>query len=804
MPNKPRVHLDQPSIAFVGSYTPRKCGIATFTHDLCEAVSLQASSKSDVFTVAINDQPEGYPYPDRVRFEIRQNSQPDYRLAAEFMNIRQISAVCVQHEYGIYGGSCGSHLLGMLRRLRRPTVATLHTVLKDPNDQQRIVMNEMGKICERLIVMSDVAHGILEDVFDVPNEKIITIPHGIPDVPFVDPNYFKDQFGVEGRPVLFTFGLLSPGKGIEYAIDALPPIVEKYPNLVYIVLGATHPHVKRESGEEYRNSLARRVDELGLTDNVIFINRFVDIEELCEYLGAADVYVTPYLNRAQITSGTLAYAMGTGKATVSTDYWYAEEMLADGRGKVVPTKDSEALSREIQGLLDNETERHAIRKRAYQFCRQMTWKRVAQDYLDVFAQARESWIERRHAGTLPVLNPATKASRESDELPEVDLRHLRILTDDTGIFQHCQYATPNRWHGYCTDDNTRALIATAMHWDQSHDEAMLPLIHTYLSFLAHALNTETGRFRNFMDYSRNWMEAVGSEDSHGRALWGLGVGVALCPHESMIALATQLFTAALPATEHFVSPRSWAFTITGIQAYLRRFSGDSEVRRYRKILSEKLLAMFKSGVSDDWPWCESSVTYANAKLPHALLTCGKWMGNNEMIDIGKRALHWLLEVQTNDEGMFSIIGTEGWMNREGSRAQFDQQPIEAHAMVDACIEAYHVTREEHWIDQARKAFLWFLGDNDLRTPLYDFTTGGCRDGLHTDRVNENQGAESTLAYLMSVLLMHEIQTEQTLGKVPTDKETEQRPVPKAIKASGPVIGAKDRKPAQAASSESSN
>ncbi len=786
MPRSKRIK-NPSSVAFVADYLPRKCGIATFTHDLCEAVALQGGDKYDVFTVAINDIPEGYPYPDRVRFEVRQTVVADYRLAAEYLNINQTSAVCLQHEYGIFGGTHGSHILEMLRRLRRPLVVTLHTVLKEPNEQQLVVLKEVTKIASRVVVMSEKAHSMLHEIYEVPLEKIVTIPHGIPDVPFVDPNFYKDHFGVEGKKVLMTFGLLSPGKGLEHSIAALPSIVKKHPEVVYIILGATHPHIKRDSGEEYRNSLYRRVNDLGVSDNVIFVNRFVELKELCEYLGAADLYVTPYLNEAQITSGTLAYAMGTGKATVSTPYWYAEEMLADGRGRLVPFHDPEAIAKEVNSLLDNEVELHAMRKRAYTYCRRMVWQRVAQDYLDLFAEATKAWVEKRQT---IVAAPAARLNATADELPEIDLRHLKILTDDTGIFQHCQYSTPDRNHGYCTDDNARALIGATMYWDQTHDERALPLMQTYLSFLAHAMSPKTGRFRNFMNYDRNWSEVMGSEDSQGRALWGLGTGVALCAHESMIALASSLFKQGLAAVDHFASPRAWAFTIIGIHAYLRRFGGDSEVRRCRERLTDKLVAHFEAHQGDNWPWCEDVVTYANAKLPHALLMSGKWMQRNDLIDMGKKALSWLLEIQTNDDGMLSIIGTNGWCVRNGQRAQFDQQPIEANGLVEACIEAYHVTREEHWIEQARKAFNWFLGDNDLRTPLYDFTTGGCRDGLHADRVNENQGAESTLAWLMSVLHMHDLQMERTLGVHAADKNTGQRPVKKIIAPSGPVVEAK--------------
>ncbi len=774
------VTTNRSSVAFVSDYIPRRCGIATFTADLCEAVAAQAGDQHDVFAVAMNDVPEGYPYPDRVRFEVRHSVQADYRLAAEFLNIHQVSAVCLQHEYGIFGGTCGSHVLAMLRRLRRPLVTTLHTVLQKPSEQQKLILQEIARLSDRLVVMSDKAHGMLREIYAVPKEKVVTIPHGIPDVPFVDPNYYKDQFGVEGRRVMLTFGLLSPGKGIEYAVEAMAHIVKKHPDVVYLVLGATHPHVRRDCGEEYRNSLERRVAELGLSDNVMFVNRFVSLEELCEYLGAADLYVTPYLNEEQITSGTLAYALGTGKATISTPYWYAQEMLADGRGRLVPFRSADAIAEQVIDLLDNAVELHAMRKRAYTHCRKMVWKRVAQDYLDLFASAGHAWVEKRQV-LVSAPAPGGKGPLR-DELPEVDLRHLRTMTDDTGIFQHCLYSTPDRRHGYCTDDNARALIVTATYWHQSHDESVIPLIQTYLAFLAHALDEKTGRFRNFMSYERVWSEVIGSEDSHARALWGLGAAVGLCPHEAQVAMATHLFRTGLHAAEEFASPRSWAFTIIGIHGYLRRFGGDSQVRRARQGFAERIARHFSGHMTDEWPWCEDAVTYANAKLPHALLMSGKWMQRGDMIDIGKRSLDWLVRVQTNPAGMLSIVGTDGWYLRGGPKARFDQQPVEAHALVDACVEAYRVTREKHWIDKARMAFHWFLGDNDLRIPLYDFTTGGCRDGLHADRVNENQGAESTLAWLMSLLLMHDLQVELTLDELPaeTPDETPSEPAPQTV------------------------
>ncbi len=751
-------HNARRSVAFVSSYAPRQCGIATFTQDLCDAMDGVSGQDPEVIVVALNDVQEGYPYPGRVRFEMRQTVQSDYRLAAEYLNVNQVSAVCLQHEFGLFGGPCGAHVLTLLRRLRRPLVTTLHTVLKTPSEQQRVVLQEIAALSSRVVAMSELSQRMLRETYKIPSEKIVTVPHGIPDVPFVDPNYYKDLFGVEGRKVLLTFGLLSPAKGIEYVIDALPSVVRKHKDVAYIVLGATHPQIRREHGEEYRNSLLRRVNELGLADHVMFQNRFVTVEELCEFLGAADIYVSPYVNEAQAVSGTLAYALGAGRAVVATPYWYATEMLANGRGRIVPFRNPQALAEVITDLLDHETERHAMRKRAYTYCRQMIWPEVAQRYLGVFDQAGSAWAR----GAKSMVSVA--GSRDlQEELPEVDLRHLRRLTDHTGILQHCTYVTPNRDLGYTTDDNARALIALALYWQQSRDDSVVDLMHTYLAFLNHALDPTTGRFRNFMNYDRTWAEHPGGEDGHARAVWALGMAVAYSPYEPMVGLATRLFMAGLPYTETLISPRAWALVIIGFHAYLRRFSGDLDVKRRRVAMTERLVQHFHQCMSDDWPWCEDILAYANAKLPHALLMSGKWMQRGDVVDLGLHVLRWLLEIQTNESGMLSVIGTDGWFPRGGPRARFDQQPIEAHALVDACVEAYHVTNDAYWVVQARKAFNWFLGDNDLRTPLYDFTTGGCRDGLHSDRANENQGAESTLAWLLSLLLMQQLQTEQNLG-----------------------------------------
>jgi len=735
-------------VAFVGTHLPRQCGIATFTSDLCEAVAAEAP-ETKCFAVAVTDIREGYRYPERVRFEIAQNEVPGYRRAADFLNTGSVDVVCVQHEYGIFGGPAGSHILTLLQDLRAPVVTTLHTVPREPLPGQRKVMEELARISDRLVVMTDRAVRFLREIYGVDEDRVDFIHHGIPDVPFVDPNLHKDMFGVAGRPVVLSFGLLSPGKGIEDMLDALPAVRKAIPEVVYVVLGATHPNIRRESGEDYRLSLQRRTRKLGIHDNVIFLNRFVELSELCKFMAAADIYVTPYLNRAQIVSGTLAYAVGAGKAVVSTPYWYAEEILADGRGRLVPFRDPDALAAEITDLLTHESERQALRRRAYDFGRQMIWREVARRYLESFGRARA--VRAKHPR--PVVLPKAEQI-ETANLTPLNLAHLRRMTDGTGLLQHAVFTVPNYRDGYCTDDNARALVLAAMAQRISTEvEDLHGLVARYLAFVNLAIDPDTGRARNFLSYDRTWLKKDASEDCHGRALWGLGAVVAYAREEGQRALAMNLFGRCLKAAEDLIRPRAWAFALVGIHEYLRRYSGDAEARRMREVLAGRLFDLYRCTAARDWPWFEDIVTYANAKLPHALILSGQWMQRGAMTQAGLRALKWLARLQTSPQGHFAPIGSNGFYPRGGPRARFDQQPIEAHAMVSACLEAHRMTGDMVWYEEARRAFEWLLGRNDLRTPLYDFRTGGCHDGLHPDRINRNQGAESTLAALMSIVEM---------------------------------------------------
>src|SRR5438309_2957995 len=669
-------------LAFVGDYLPRKCGIATFTSDLLTAVATEFPG-NECFAVPVNDIEGGYEYPAVVRFEIEEQDLTSYQRAADFLNIRNTDLACVQHEFGIFGGPAGSHLLALLRDLKVPIVTTLHTVLRDPNAEQRRVMQELIARSARLVIMAERGRQMLHEIYHAPPAKIDLIPHGIPDIPFVDPNFYKDQFGVEGRLVLLTFGLLSPNKGIEHVLNALPSILAEFPDVVYIVLGATHPNELREQGEAYRLSLERLAKKNKVQKNVIFYNRFVEIEELKEFIGAADIYLTPYLNEAQITSGTLAYSFGAGKAVISTPYWHAAELLTEDRGVLVPFGDARAIAREVIGLLRDETRRTAIRKNAYKLGREMVWSNVARLYLRSFELAR---LER---AVLSRKSFATKTlDQQPRELPELKLDHLSRMTDSTGMFQHAILTVPNFSEGYCTDDNARAFIlAVLLDELEEQPERVRTLATTYAAFLNHAFDPKTKRFHNHLSFDRRWLDEEGSEDSHGRALWALGMGVGRSPYRSFQVMSGQIFAQALPAVTEFTSPRAWAFSLLGIHEYLQRLSGDRSASQVRDTLTARLMELFDRVAQPDWPWFEDVLSYDNAKLAHALILSGKTTGQKPVFDRGLEALRWLVEVQAAESGDFRPIGNNGFYSRGGTRANFDQQPVEAQAMVSACLEA---------------------------------------------------------------------------------------------------------------------
>ncbi len=753
-PIRPRSGAGLPSrIAVLGNYLPRQCGIATFTTDLCEAISTEYGS-ARLFAVPVNDTESGYAYPPRVRLALQQDDLSSYEQAAEFLNFTNFDLVCLQHEYGIFGGPAGSHILGLLRRLKMPVITTLHTVLREPNPDQRLVMEEIAAISDRLIVMSQLSSQFLQEIFKVPSSKIDMVPHGVPDLPFLDPNFYKDRFGVEGKAVLLTFGLLSPNKGIENVIQALPQILAKHKNVIYIVAGATHPHILRREGDRYRSYLQALAKEVGVESNVIFHNRFVSPEEMVAFIGAADIYITPYRHEAQVVSGTLAYALGAGKAIISTPFWHAIELLDDGRGALVPFQDPQAIARRAVELLDTPAIRHAMRKRAYVYSREMVWKSVAQGYMASFAQARADRTRQPRA-----MFADASPEKYLDQLPALKLDHLHRLTDDTGMLQHATFSVPNYGEGYTTDDNARALLLAVLVEQLGGTESarIEELASRYLAFLGYAFNPENGRFRNFLTYERKWTEAAGSEDCHGRALWALGTVLGRSRNEALRGAAGRLFETAVPAVVGFSSPRAWAFALLGIQEYLDWFPGDRDAQQMRSVLATRLLELYGSNQSPEWNWFEDVLAYSNARLPQAVLIAGRRSSDTLMVSAALGALNWLSEIQRSPENdHFVPIGSQGFYRKGGEKARFDQQPLEAGGAVSACLGAYRATGEDRWLKEAWSAFNWFLGNNDLQIALYDPSTGGCRDGLHPERVNENQGAESTLAFLMALVEMRSL------------------------------------------------
>lgn len=748
-------------VAFVSTYLPRECGIATFTNNLAGSISEMYGERlgegDRVKVVAITDIPEGYQYGNEVSFEIRTHNQRDYRRAADFLNFSGAEVVCLQHEFGIYGGDDGRYILSLLRNLKKPVVTVLHTIVKKPSDNQKEIMHQLCYHSSEIIVLANKGKELLRDVYGVNKTALKMIHHGAPDVPFLDPSYYKDYFQLSGKDIILTFGLIGPNKGLEVAIKALATVVEDFPDAVYLILGETHPAIKRERGEEYRISLEHLVHRLNLEDNVIFHNRFVSMDELIKYMVAADIYVTPYLSREQISSGTLSYAVACGKAIVSTPYWHAEELLADGRGMLVPIGDEEELGGKFRALLGDKKKRNKMRKETYDFGRDMIWQEVAKSYINTFENIQKKFRSKK------VTEGVSRRSEETltfHELPEVKLSHLYRMTDSTGILEHANHSIPNKAHGYTTDDNARALIVTLKYWHQFRDSSVMELISTYLSFILHAYNSKNSKIRNRLSYDRNWLDEKGSEDSHSRVLWALGKMISEKVGEDCAKFSVQLYHQAVAEAGSFKSPRAWAFTILSLIDYLGQYPGDRNASKLIEDLGNRLFEAFKDNADDEWLWCEDVVSYENARLPQTLLSLSEFTENEEMKEIGLRSLKWLVEIQTDpEEGHLSIIGNNGWYKRSGERASFDQQPVEVAALIDACSTAYRVTGDKYFLEKMEWSFDWFLGSNDIGESLYNFKTGGCRDGIHPSRLNQNEGAESLISWLYSLLTMYEFVSE---------------------------------------------
>jgi glycosyltransferase involved in cell wall biosynthesis len=729
-------------IAVIGNSLPRRCGIATFTTDLERAI---ANSRPNVETciVAINDHGQTYGYPASVAFQVKDDAVEDYVRAAAFLNAGRFDVVCLQHEFGIFGGEAGSYILELLSRLNMPVVTTLHTVLAKPGAAQRAVMERLVEISSKVIVMANKGRELLRSVYGVADDKIEVIAHGIPDFPFVEPDAAKAKLGFGDRAVILTFGLLSPSKGIEVMIDAMPSILQRRADAVYVVLGATHPNLVRDQGEAYRESLMTRVRELGVENHVVFLDQFVDQATLLEFISMCDVYVTPYLNEAQMTSGTLAYSFGLGKPVVSTPYWHALELLDDGRGVIVPFGNAAAIGKEIALLLTDAPRRQAMRELAYASSRSMTWERTAERYIAVFENARHGDWLKVIARTGPV------AIAHSPAASDMQLGHFLSMCDDTGLFQHAVHSVPDRAHGYCVDDNARALLLACALNNPGEKRLSEVLTARFAAFVQHAWNPDTKRFRNFMGFNRTWLEDRGSEDSHGRTLWALGECARKDASASRRRWAVDLFAEALPTVMTFDSPRASAFTLLGLDGYCAVVP-DPRAREIRHFLADRLMSGLASVETPDWSWFEESLAYDNARLPQALMQAGIATQTPDYVDAGLRSLRWLMTQQTTPTGQFRPVGTASFGALRQPPRAFDQQPVEAAATIAACLTAWRADGDAEWKAMATNVFAWFLGRNDLSVVLVDPETGSCRDGLHPDRANENRGGESVVSYLLGL------------------------------------------------------
>ena len=729
-------------LAIIGTYPPRECGIGAFTNNLFNSIlSINESGKSEHegIVVALNDNNLTYEYPEEVKLTIRQEQQEDYLQAVEFINLSGVDLCVLEHEFGIYGGNSGVYILPLLHKLEVPIVVTLHTILKTPSYNEKAILSEICKMAHKIVVMSHKAIEFLISIYKVPKDKIVLIEHGVPDIHFKQATS-KREFKLETKKVLLTFGFIGRNKGIETVIKALPKVAKKHPEVIYIILGKTHPNVLRHSGEEYRIFLLRLVKSLHLENHVVFLNEFIDEQYLFKYLCAADIYITPYLNEAQITSGTLSYAIGVGSAVISTPYWHAEELLSEGRGRLFDFNDSDGLTSILTELLDKPTELNKLKTKAYDYGRKITWPKIGQKYIKLIINILKE-------------EPAVIVKKESELdlliLPPFSLAHIKRLTDDTGIIQHAKFGIPNLKEGYCLDDNARALLMVLMAYRQKKDLSALEFSPIYLSYI-HYMQNADGTFRNFLSFSRNFLDEVGSEDSFGRTIWALGYLLGNAPNDAYYQTGKSVFFNAAPNFEKLKSIRSIANTMIGISYYVKSNPSDDSMTERLRNMAQNLIQHYYENETPDWKWFESLLAYDNGILPLALLHAAEILNDEKITKIAIKSMNFLSK-HTLKDNYLSIIGNEKWYKKGGDRSVFAQQPIDAMAMVLMYHQAFHVTRDKKYLSKLYTSFLWFLGENDLRMSLYDFETKGCCDGFESYGVNRNQGAESSLAYLISYL-----------------------------------------------------
>jgi len=733
----------RPRVLHISTYPPRECGIATYTQALVQALE-EANLLGSSQVVALNERGASYDYSREVIYQIEHYYLQSYQEAAEVVNRSRVNLVSLQHEFGIFGGQYGKFILQFLEVLTKPVVTTFHTVLPEPPPEIKLIVEKIERRSDRVIVLANCARNILIQQYSLPAEKLVVIPHGVPDVPILESGWVKRLLHLENRFILTTFGLINPGKGVEYVIKALPSLITEIPQLLYLVIGETHPEVRKRQGENYRQYLLDLVDELGLGNHVKFHNRFLRKQELIRYLQATDIYISPYVKSQQVTSGTLSMAVGCGKAIISTPYLYARELLAEGRGILCQFCSPESIANVIRELYKNREKRQEMERRSYEQGRQMIWPRVAERHLRFFYEVLES---RR---ILPV-----------------KLNHLRTLTDDRGLLQYTFFTIPDRKEGYCTDDNARALILALKYYQRYRDNQILELARVYLSFLRY-MQRENGKFHNFIDYHFNFLDEEGSEDSFGRALWACGYATASSISSDMIQAAREIFHRGLPWVDSLVHLRARSFVIMGLVYYYHLYPGAREMLEKAISLSDNLIETYRQVGQPDWRWFENRLTYDNARLPQSLYLIYQLTGKEHFLQVAEDTFNFLIS-QTLQRGKFVPVGNRGWYQKGGEYPEYDQQPIEACAMVEAAVTAFQVTGKEKYRRVAEKVFGWFLGKNLPQLTVYDPLTGGCFDGITPQGLNLNQGAESTLSYLIARLAMEELGPPESTSTFPGNK-----------------------------------
>lgn len=715
-------------IAMIGCFRPRRCGIATFTADVQEHLTRAVSGIAiDIYAMRAHPHDPGDPGQTRA---IDEHDPATYRAAADAINRSGAEAVWLQHEFGIFGGPAGAMVLELVDRIAAPLIVTLHTILASPNEQQRRVMERLVSRASRLMVMSTFGRETLVNVYGADPAAVVVIEHGTPDRPFLERSPLRRVLGIGDRPVLSTFGLIGSGKGLETAIRALPAIAARHPDVLYRIVGATHPNLIETEGEAYRQGLEELAISLGVGANIAWDNRFLDLPELLDQIELCDIYLAPYPNLAQITSGTLAYAVALGRAVVSTPFVHARELLADDVGVLLPDCTSAAMSEAVLALLADRQHMQALQQRAYRRGRQTAWPAIAAQFAELLSDV----IVARQTG----------AMRHAPSLDAV-----RALSDGVGILQHGIYAVPDRAHGYCIDDNARALMLEQCLPQDRHAERWAI---RYASFVQHAWNPDTRRFRNFMGFDRRWLEAVGSEDSNGRALWALGHCGGRADSDDLAEWGRCWFERTGDIAAEFGSPRAIAFAMLGAAEMLERHPGHVLAVAILQRGAPLLDALWRASRSAAWNWFEAGLSYDNARLPEALIRAGRHLSAPRLTQTGLVALEWLCAKQTGARGQFRPVGSEGF-GLAGETLPFDQQPVEAWATIDACAAAMIATGSPVWRDRAEAAWRWFYGANDRSLALADPATGRCRDGLIARGLNANVGAESVLAFHLAYQTM---------------------------------------------------